>query len=99
MSRKLVQETIDRINDLMKRNALAETYLDLSAKDNEESMDLVGRIEEIAEAMTIYRRRNLSDKEKELYQFVETITESEIAFFKEYFAWFRNLSRKDSGNG
>ena len=39
MSRKLVQETIDRINDLMKRNALAETYLDLSAKDNEESCD------------------------------------------------------------
>ena len=97
MSRKFVQETIDRINDLMKRNVLAETYLDLTLEDNQESMDLVGRIEEIADAMNIYRRKNLSDKEKELYVFVETITDGEVVLFKQYFAWFRGLSRKDSG--
>ena len=97
MSRKFVQETVDRIKDLMKRNVLAESYLDLTLEDNEESMNLVSRIEEIAEAMEIYRRRGLSDQEKELYLFVETITDGEVILFKKYFAWFRNLSRKDAG--
>lgn len=97
MSRKFVQETIDRINDLMQRNVAAETYLDLSKADNSESMHLVNRIEEIAETMNTYRHRTLPDEEKELYGFVETITVAEVTLFKHYFAWFRSLSVKDRG--
>ena len=94
MSRKFVDETINRINQLMQRNLSAATYLDLSHEDNEESMQLVGRVEEIAERMHLCRLKGMADEQKELYAFVETITDGEITLFKEYFAWFRGLKKK-----
>jgi len=94
MKRKFIDETLDRLNDLMQRNVTAKTYLDLSRKDNEESMELVGRIDEIVEAMCACQSRNIPDQERELYVFAETITDGEVALFKEYFAWFRGLGRK-----
>jgi hypothetical protein len=72
----------------------AKTYLDLSRKDNEESMSLVGRIDEIVEAMCACQSRNIPDEERVLYAFAETVTDGEVALFKEYFAWFRGLSGK-----
>ena len=96
MPRKLIEETIDRINELMQRNITAKTYLDLSRKDNEESMELVSRINDIADARTMCRSKNLSDEERELSAFAGTITDGQVAFFKKYFVWFRSLSTKDS---
>ena len=95
MKRKFIDETLDCINDVMQRNVTAKTYLDLSRKDNEESMNLVSRIDEIVEAMCACQSKRLPDQERELYAFAETITDGEVALFKEYFAWFRGLGRKD----
>jgi hypothetical protein len=94
MPRKSIQETVDRITHLMEHNVSAKTYLELSTDDNNESMQLVARIDEIADAMTTYRMKDLPEKEKELYEFVETITEDDIALFKRYCAWFRRIGRK-----
>ena len=96
MAKTFIEETIDRINRLMQRNTKATTYLDLRYEDNKESMELVSRIEVIADAMTMCRSRKLPDEERELYAFAETITDGEIVLFKKYFAWFRSLSTKDS---
>ena len=96
MPKKFIEETVCRIGQLMKRHATAQTYLDLSYEDNKESMELVSRIEEIADATRICRSKNLPEEERELYAFAETITAGEVSLFKEYFAWFRNLSTKDS---
>ncbi len=96
MPRRFVEETIDRINQLMQRNITAKTYLELSYEDNEESMQLVSRIEEIADAMKMCRSRTVPDEERALYAFAETITEGEVALFKQYFVWFRGLSAKDA---
>jgi hypothetical protein len=96
MARKFIEETIHRITELMERNVTAKTYLDLSYEDNKESMELVSRIDEIADAMSKCRSRNLADEERELYAFAETITDGEVAFFKKYFVWFRSLSTKNS---
>ena len=95
MPRKFIEETIHRINALMQRNATAKTYLDLSYNDNKESMELVSRIGDIADAMSKCRSRNVADEERELYAFAETMTDGEVAFFKKYFVWFRSLSAKD----
>jgi hypothetical protein len=92
MSRKFIEETVDRINELMERNVSAKTYQDLSYEDNQESMDLVSRIEEIAEAMHLCRLKGMSCEERELYAFVKTISDGEIALFKHYLGWFRRLS-------
>ena len=96
MSRKFIEETVCRIDKLMKRHATAQTYLELSHEDNRESMELVSRIQEITDAMTMGRSKNLPEEERELYAFAETITDGEISLFRGYFAWFRNLSTKDS---
>jgi hypothetical protein len=58
-------------------------------------MELVSRIDEIVEAMCACQSSNIPDQERELYVFAETITDGEIALFKEYFAWFRGLGRKN----
>jgi len=63
MPRKFIEETIHRIDELMQRNVTAKTYLDLSHKDNKESMELVSRIDDIADAMSKCRSRNLPDEE------------------------------------
>ena len=94
--RKFIEETIHRINELMERNVGAKTYLDLSREDNRESMELVSRIGDIADAMSRCRSRNLPDEERGLYAFAETTTDGEVAFFKSYFVWFRSLSTKDA---
>jgi hypothetical protein len=96
MPRKFIEETIHRINELMQRNVTAKTYLDLSHEDNKESMELVSRIGDIADAMSKCRSRNLPDEARKLYAFAETITDGEVAFFKKYFVWFRSLSTKDA---
>jgi hypothetical protein len=96
MSRKFIEETVYRIDQLMKRGVMAKTYLDLSQEDNRESMELVSRIEEIADAMTLCRSRNLLEEQRELYAFAETVTDGEISLFRKYFAWFRSLGIKDS---
>jgi hypothetical protein len=95
MPRKFIEETIHRINELMQRNVMAKTYLDLSYEDNQESMELVSRIGDIADAMTMCRSRNLPEEARELCAFAETITDGEVVFFKKYFVWFRSLSTKD----
>jgi len=95
MPKKFIEETVCRIGQLMKRHATAQTYLDLSYEDNKESMELVSRIEEIADAMRMCRSKNLPEEQRELYAFAETITEAEIALCKRYFVWFRSLSIKD----
>jgi hypothetical protein len=95
MGRTFIEETIERINELMERNTASKTYLDLSYEDNQESMELVSRIEEIADAMTMCRSRNLPDAERELYTFAQTVTDGEVSLFKKYFLWFRSLSMKD----
>ena len=95
MARRFVEETIHRINGLMERNVTAETYLDLSHEDNRESMELVSRINDIADAMSKCRSRNLPEEERELCAFAETVTDGEVALFKSYFFWFRSLSKKD----
>ena len=94
MQKNFIEETICRINELRERNVTARTYLDLSDEDNRESMELVSRISDIADAMTRCRSRNLPGEERELYVFAETITDAEVAFFKNYFVWFRSLSTK-----
>jgi hypothetical protein len=76
----------------MARHIKARNYLDLDYADNRESMELVSRIEEIADAMEICRSKNLAETEKELYAFAETVTEGDVALFREYFLWFRSLS-------
>jgi len=96
MAKGFVEETIDRINQLMQRHITAKTYSDLKYEDNKESMELVSRIEEITDAMSMCRSRNLPDEQRELYAFAETITDGEVALFKKYCAWFRSLSKKDS---
>ena len=58
-------------------------------------MELVSRIGDIADAMSKCRSRNLPEEQRELYVFVETITDAEVAFFKNYFVWFRSLSTKN----
>jgi len=95
MPRKFIEETIHRINELMQRNVTAKTYLDLSYEDNKESMELVSRIDDIADAMSKCRSRNLPDEERELYAFAETMTDGEAVFLKNYLVWFRSLSTKD----
>jgi hypothetical protein len=95
MPGKFIEETIYRINKLRERNITAKTYLDLSDEDNRESMELVSRISEIADAMSKCRSRNLPEEQRELYIFAETITDAEVAFFKNYFVWFRSLSTKN----
>ncbi|MGD8512978.1 MAG: hypothetical protein PVG85_03425 [Deltaproteobacteria bacterium] len=97
MPRRFIEETIRRINALMERNVTAKTYLDLSHEDNRESMELVSRIDDIADAMSKCRSRNLPDEEREVYAFAETITDGEVALFRSYFVWFRNLSTRDQG--
>jgi len=96
MPRKFIEETIDRIEQLMQRNITAKSYLNLSYEDNKESMELVSRIEEIADAMTMCRSGDLPDEERELYAFAETIIDGDVALFKKYFVWFRSLSAKES---
>lgn len=96
MPRKFIEETIHRITELMERNVTAKTYLDLSYEDNKESMELVSRIGDIADAMSKCRSRNLPDEAREVYAFAKTITDGEVAFFKKYFVWFRSLSTKDA---
>ncbi|MDY6838362.1 MAG: hypothetical protein SWH78_10340 [Thermodesulfobacteriota bacterium] len=96
MPRKFIEETVCRIDQLMKRHPRAQTYLDLSDEDNKESMELVSRIEEIADAMRMCRLKSLPEEQRELYAFAESITDSQLSLFKEYFSWFRNLSTKDS---
>jgi hypothetical protein len=95
MPRRFIEETIHRITELMQRNVMAKTYLDLSHEDNKESMELVSRINDIADAMAKCRSRSLPNKEREVYAFAETVTDGEIAFFKDYFVWFRSLSTKE----
>jgi len=95
MPRKFIEETIHRIDELMQRNVTAKTYLDLSHKDNKESMELVSRIDDIADAMSKCRSRNLPDEERELYAFAETMTDGEAVFFRNYLVWFRSLSTRD----
>ncbi|MDY6950322.1 MAG: hypothetical protein SWE60_02330 [Thermodesulfobacteriota bacterium] len=96
MSRKFIEETVCRIDLLMKRHVTAQTYLDLNQEDNKESMELVSRIEEIADAMKMCRARNVPCEQRELYAFAETVTEEEISLFRAYFRWFRSLSTKDT---
>ena len=96
MPRKFIEQTIDRINQLMARHMTAKDYLGLGYEDNQESMELVGRIEEIADAMEMCRSRNLPEEERGLYAFAETVTDGEVALFKRYFVWFRSLSTKNS---
>jgi len=93
---KFIEETIDRINQIMARHMTAKDYLDLGYEDNQESMELVGRIEEIADAMKMCRSRNLSEEERGLYAFAETVTDGDVTLFKRYFVWFRGLSTKNS---
>jgi len=95
MPRKFIEETIHRINQLMERNVAAKTYLDLSYEDNKESMELVSRIGDIADAMSKCRSTNLPEEERELYAFAETMTDGEAVFLKNYLVWFRSLSTKD----
>ena len=95
MPSKFVEETVGRINELMQRNITAKTYLDLNYEDNKESMELVSRIDDIADAINMCRSRNLPDEERELYAFAETITDGQVAIFKKYFVWFRSLSTKE----
>lgn len=94
MARKFIEETIDRVNAVMARNATAKTYLDLSHEDNRESMELVSRINDIADARSKCRSRNLPKEERELCAFAETLTDGEVGLFRSYFVWFRSLSTK-----
>ena len=95
MPRRFIEETIERINQIMARHVTARDYLDLGYEDNQESMELVSRIEEIANAIDMCRSRTLSEEERELYAFAETVTDGDVALFKRYFVWFRSLSTKD----
>jgi hypothetical protein len=93
--RDFLEETIDRINQIMARHVTAKDYRDLGYDDNRESMELVSRIGDIADAMEMCRSRNVPEKERELYAFAETVTDRHVALFKRYFLWFRSLSTKD----
>jgi hypothetical protein len=94
--RRFIEETIDRINGIMARHGTAKNYLELGYEDNQESMELVSRISDIADAMEMCRSRRLPEQERALYAFAETVTDEDVALFKRYFLWFRSLSTKDS---
>ena len=94
MSREFIEETIDRINQLMKGNVSAKTYSDLSYRDNAESMELVGRISDIADAAEKCRSENLSEDQRHFYTLAESLKTKDVDLFKEFFAWFRGLSKK-----
>jgi len=95
MSRKFIEETVDRINSIMQSNTGAKTYLDLSIQDNRESMELVTRINDIADAAEKCRSETLPDEQRRLCAFAEALKAEDIALFKHYFVWFRGLSVKD----
>jgi hypothetical protein len=94
--RTFIEETIDRINRIMARHVTAKSYLELGYEDNQESMELVSRIGDIADAREMCRSRDLPEGGRELYAFAETLTDEDVALFKRYFLWFRSLSTKDS---
>ena len=96
MKKKFIEETVLRINRIMARHTTTKDYLGLGYEDNQESMELVSRIEEIVDAMEMCRSRNLPEEQRALYAFAEAVTDAEVALFRQYFVWFRNLSTKDS---
>jgi|GEM_PF-3430644 hypothetical protein len=94
MSRKFIEETIDRINKLMEGNVSAKTYSDLSYGDNAESMELVSRVSDIADAAEKCRSERLSEDQRQFYAFAENLKSADVDLFKKFFAWFRGLSKK-----
>ena len=96
MPRRFIEETIGRINQIMARHITSKDYLDLGYEDNQESMELVSRIKEIADATEMCRSKNLPEEERGLYAFAETVTDGDVDLFKRYFVWFRSLSKKGS---
>lgn len=99
MSSQFIEDTVDRIHKLMKGNVSAQTYSDLSFDDNAESMELVSRISDIADAAEKARSKNLSEDQRQVYAFAESLKTKDVDLFKEFFAWFKSLSKKDSDSG